>query len=61
MKRVTLTNSFHGTSVAVWLPRPMSGCSFADLQASGLVSARTLAKIRRALCGVKGCCCGVLR
>ena len=35
--------------------------SWADWQASGLLTQSQERRIRRALCGISSCCCGVLR
>jgi hypothetical protein len=68
MKRLTLTNSFHGTSVGVlvpdWVETQAEAWRRIQTQArcrNGVQAQRTAARIRRALCGTRGCTCGVVR
>ena len=49
MKKVTLKNNFHGTSVTVVVPP------------NGRLTANQAKKVRQKLCGMRGCCCGVIR
>ena len=43
---ITLTNDFHGTEVRVRVPA-----------ATWELTARQIARVRRALCGIPGCTC----
>jgi hypothetical protein len=45
--KYTLTNEFHGTSATVQVDK------------SGVLSARTVKRVQRELCGIHGCACGM--
>jgi hypothetical protein len=49
MKTVKLINDFHNSEVRV------------RLREDGSISARTLRRVRRELCGIEDCCCGITR
>lgn len=67
MRKITLTNSFHGTSTAVLVPDSVANQRDAWLllqeQANfgGTTERRRLARVRRALCPYADCQCGGLR
>ena len=67
MHKITLTNSFHGTSTAVLVPDSIANQrdAWLHLQAAandgGTTERRRLARVRRALCPHSDCQCGGLR
>ena len=71
-KKITLTNSFHNTEITIQVPANNDTQSEAwiDLQAdaAGYGNPRDaknakakLARVRRVLCGIRGCQCGTVR
>jgi hypothetical protein len=67
MNTITLTNSFHGTRVKVRTDADNQQDAWFEIQAAvhgqSNPTAAARAKLRRiekALCGIKGCKCGVL-
>ena len=44
--KITLTNSFHNTEASMTIP------------ANGMISGSVVRRVRRELCGIKGCQCG---
>jgi len=69
MKTVTLTNSFHGTSVSVGVPEYAAGSqedAWAYIQekaypVSTKPDRKQYNRVRRALCGISDCQCGIVR
>ena len=69
MNRIKLTNDFHGTSTTI-LSRETNGYDAyrsLDLAATAGVTddakraARTLSRVRKSLCGMSDCRCGIVR
>jgi len=68
MKKIILTNSFHGTQVTVLTSTPGDAReTWLDIQYAALGPAPTRAarakyrRVCRVLCGIKGCTCGIVR
>ena len=67
MRKITLTNSFHGTRTNVLVPDSIANQrdAWLHLQAAandgGTTERRRLARVRRALCPHSDCQCGGLR
>jgi len=67
MKKIILTNSFHGTQVTVLTSTPDAHETWLDIQYAALGPAPTRAarakyrRVCRALCGMRDCACGIVR
>lgn len=65
--KITLTNAFHGTTCTVLVPTDITdqreAWYYLQEQANfgGCTERRRLARVRRALCPLSTCKCGVLR
>jgi hypothetical protein len=70
MKKMTLTNDFHNTEVTILVPTHITDMyeawEWMEEKTQGYPPydyklERKFKRVKRALCGVDGCCCGVIR
>jgi hypothetical protein len=66
MKKMTLTNSFHGTEVTILVrdetESPAEAIQILEWRAArDPAAARALRRVWRDLCGIPGCQCGTVR
>lgn len=71
MKNMTLTNNFHNTEVTVRVPNCISSeteawnwiCKERERRSGYLfwVAYRRYNRVKKELCGITGCCCGIVR
>lgn len=62
MKKITLKNSFHGTQVEIHSESATAQEAWLEAQLDQSANGRdTERRIRKALCGVSDCKCGIVR
>lgn len=67
MKRIKLTNSFHGTGCYILSDTEEQGNAWLELQVEAWANPHNkavkakMSRVWRKLCGIEGCTCGVVR
>jgi hypothetical protein len=62
MKKITLKNSFHGTEVEIFSESEIPSEAWLNMQLDQSAKGRKIERrIRKALCGMSNCKCGIVR